>query len=62
VEAQSSTLFADNTKADISLLDSKIEKLMSAYLESALVAREYRDMKNKLSERKTASQREIIGF
>jgi hypothetical protein len=34
-EAQSSTLFADNTKADISLLDSKIEKLMNAYLENA---------------------------
>ena len=37
-EAQSSTLFADSTKADISLLDSKIEKLMNAYLENALVA------------------------
>ena len=36
VEAQSSTLFADKTKADISLFDSKIEKLMNAYLESAL--------------------------
>jgi hypothetical protein len=28
-EIQSSTLFADNTKAEISLLDSKIEKLMT---------------------------------
>jgi hypothetical protein len=61
VEAQSSTLFADNTKADISLLDSKIEKLMNAYLENALSLEEYRDMKNGC-ERKTASQREIIGF
>ncbi|OGI75297.1 hypothetical protein A3D36_01905, partial [Candidatus Nomurabacteria bacterium RIFCSPHIGHO2_02_FULL_36_29] len=42
VEAQSSTLFAENTKADISLLDSKIEKLMTAYLESALSLEEYR--------------------
>ena len=47
-EAQSSTLFVDNTKADISLLDSKIEKLMNAYLENALSLEEYRDMKNKL--------------
>jgi len=47
-EVQSSTLFADSIKADISLLDSKIEKLMSAYLESALSLDEYRDMKSKL--------------
>ena len=47
-EVQSSTLFADSIKADISLLDSKIEKLMSAYLESALSLEEYREAKNKL--------------
>src|SRR3990172_7367177 len=47
-EIQSSTLFADSIKADISLLDSKIEKLMSAYLESALSLEEYREAKNKL--------------
>jgi site-specific DNA recombinase len=62
LEAQSSTLSADKTKADISHLDSKIEKLMNAYLENALSLEEYRDVKNKLGERKTASQREIIGF
>ncbi len=47
-EVQSSTLFADSIKAEISLLDSKIEKLMSAYLESALSLEEYREAKNKL--------------
>ncbi|MBI3589660.1 MAG: recombinase family protein [Candidatus Liptonbacteria bacterium] len=47
-EAQSSTLFADNTKADISILDAKIEKLMNAYLESALSLEEYRDAKSAL--------------
>ena len=47
-EVQSSMLFADSIKADISLLDSKIEKLMSAYLESALSLEEYREVKNKL--------------
>jgi hypothetical protein len=43
-EVQSSTLFADSIKADISLLDSKIEKLMSAYPESALSLEEYREV------------------
>ena len=47
-EIQSSTLFVDSAKADISLLDSKIEKLITAYLESELSLEEYRDAKSAL--------------
>jgi DNA invertase Pin-like site-specific DNA recombinase len=61
-EAQSSTLFADNTKADISLLDFKIEKLMNAYLESALSLEEYRDMKNKLVNEKQLLKEKLSAF
>src|SRR3989338_4180056 len=62
VEAQSSTLFADKTKADISLLDSKIEKLMNAYLENALSLDEYRDMKNKLVNEKQLLKEKLSAF
>src|SRR3989339_281594 len=62
VEAQSSTLFADSTKADISLLDSKIEKLMNAYLENALSLEEYRDMKNKLVNEKQLLKEKLSAF
>jgi len=62
VEAQSSTFFADKTKADISLLDSKIEKLMNAYLENALSLNEYRDMKNKLVNEKQLLKEKISAF
>ena len=62
VEAQSSTLFADSTKADISLLDSKIEKLMNAYLENALSLDEYRDVKNKLVNEKQLLKEKLSAF
>jgi len=62
VEAQSSTLFADKTKAEISLLDSKIEKLMNAYLENALSLDEYRDMKNKLVNEKQLLKEKLSAF
>jgi site-specific DNA recombinase len=62
VEAQSSTLFAEQTKADISLLDSKIEKLMNAYLENALSLEEYRDMKNKLVNEKQLFKEKLSAF
>ena len=61
-EAQSSTLFADNTKADISLLDSKIDKLMNAYLESALSLEEYRDAKNALVASKQLLKEKLSAF
>src|SRR3989339_926736 len=61
-EAQSSTLFADNTKADISLLDSKIEKLMNAYLENALSLEEYRDAKSALVNQKQLLKEKLSAF
>jgi len=61
-EAQSSTLFADSTKAEISLLDSKIEKLMNAYLESALSLEEYRDAKNALVASKQLLKDKLSAF
>ncbi|MBU6431630.1 recombinase family protein, partial [Patescibacteria group bacterium] len=62
VEAQSSTLFADKTKAEISLLDSKIEKLMNAYLENALSLEEYRDAKNALVASKQLLKEKLSAF
>ena len=62
VDAQSSTLFADSTKAEISLLDSKIEKLMNAYLENALSLEEYREMKNKLVNEKQLLKEKLSAF
>jgi len=43
---QSSEIFSQSTKVEISLLDSKIEKLMNAYLENALSLEEYREAKS----------------
>ena len=62
VEAQSSTLFAGSTKADISLLDSKIEKLMNAYLENALSLEEYRDAKSALVASKQLLKEKLSAF
>ena len=62
MEAQSSTLFADSTKAEISLLDSKIEKLMNAYLENALSLEEYRDAKSALVNQKQLLKEKLSAF
>ena len=51
-KAQSSVFFAQNTKEEISKLDEKLEKLMTAYLENALSLEEYRESKNKLINQK----------
>ena len=61
-EVQSSTLFADSLKADISLLDTKIEKLMTAYLESALSLEEYRDAKSTLVASKQLLKEKLSAF
>ncbi len=61
-EVQSSTLFVDSVKADISLLDSKIEKLMNAYLENALSLEEYRESKNKLVSQKQLLKEKLSAF
>src|SRR3989338_1264257 len=61
-EVQSSRLFVDSAKADISLIDSKIEKLMTAYLESALSLEEYRDAKSALVASKQLLKEKLSAF
>ena len=58
-ETQSSEIFSKKRR-NFSF-DSKIEKLMNAYLENALSLDEFRESKVRWSI-KTASQREIISF
>jgi len=59
---QSSELFAQKTEGEISLLDSKIEKLMTAYLESALSLEEYRDAKSSLVNAKQLLKEKLQAF
>jgi len=61
-EIQSSTIFIDRSKAEISLLDSKIEKLMTLYLENALSLEEYRESKNKLVNSKQLLKEKLSVF
>ena len=59
---QSSEIFSQTTKDEISLLDSKIEKLMSAYLENALTLEEYRDAKSALVGSKQLLKEKLLSF
>ena len=61
-EIQSSEIFSESTKAEISLLDSKIEKLMTLYLENALSLEEYRESKNKLVNSKQLLKEKLSAF
>ena len=61
-EIQSSEIFSQKTKDEISLLDSKIEKLMNAYLENALSLDEYRESKNKLVSLKQLLKEKLSAF
>jgi len=61
-ENQSSEIFSQKTKDEISLLDSKIEKLMNAYLENALSLDEYRESKNKLVCSKQLLKEKLLAF
>jgi len=61
-ETQSSEIFSQKTKDEISLLDSKIEKLMTAYLENALSLDEYRDAKNTLVASKQLLKEKLSAF
>ena len=54
--------FFQKTKDEISLLDSKIEKLMNAYLENALSLEEYRESKNKLVSSKQLLKEKLSAF
>ncbi len=61
-ETQSSTFFADSTKAEISILDAKIEKLMTAYLENVLLLDEYRESKSTLVGQKQLLKEKLSAF
>ena len=61
-EVQSSEIFSQKTKDEISLLDSKIEKLMNAYLENALSLEEYRDAKSALVNQKQLLKEKLSAF
>src|SRR3989338_5407761 len=61
-ETQSSEVFSQKTKDEISLLDSKIEKLMTAYLENALSLDEYRDAKSALVGSKQLLKEKLSAF
>src|SRR3972149_3031110 len=61
-EVQSSEIFSQKTKDEISLLDSKVEKLMNLYLENVLSLEEYRDSKNKLVNQKQLLKEKLSAF
>jgi site-specific DNA recombinase len=61
-KAQSSVFFAQSTKEEISKLDEKLEKLMTAYLENALSLEEYRESKNQLINQKQVLKDKINAF
>ena len=61
-ELEASGLFAQKTTDEISLLDSKIEKLMTAYLENVLSLEEYREMKSKLVNEKQLLKEKLTAF
>jgi site-specific DNA recombinase len=61
-ENQSSEIFSQKTKNEISLLDSKIEKLMSLYLENGLSIEEYRNSKNVLVNKKQLLKEKLLAF
>ena len=61
-ETQSSEIFSQKTKDEISLLDSKVEKLINLYLENVLSLEEYRDSKNKLVNQKQLLKEKLSAF
>ena len=61
-ETQSSEIFSQKTKDEISLFDSKIEKLMNAYLENALSLDEFRESKSALVNQKQLLKEKLSAF
>ncbi len=59
---KSSDFFTQKTKKELSKLDEKLEKLMNAYLESALNLDEYRKAKNILVNQKQVLKDKIVSF
>ena len=60
--AQLSRSFAQKHGAELSKLDEKLEKLMTAYLESVLNIREYQEAKNKLINQKQVLKDKLSAF
>ncbi len=60
--AQSSGVFVQKTKKELSKLDEKLEKLMNAYLESVLNIKEYQKAKNKLINQKQVLKDKLNAF
>ena len=60
--AQSSRFFAQKINNEIKVIDEKLEKLMNAYLESALNLVEYREVKNKLVNQKQLLKDKLTAF
>ncbi len=61
-KTQSSRFFAQKTEEDIKTIDEKLEKLMNAYLESALNLAEYRETKNILVNQKQLLKDKLRAF
>ena len=62
LNAQSSKSFAQNLKEKISIIDGKLERLMSAYLENAVSLPEYQENKNNLVQQKQLLKDKITAF
>ncbi len=61
-EIQSSEVFSQKTKDEISLLDSKIEKLIGLYLENGLSVEEYQTNKNRFMSDKQLLKEKLSAF
>ena len=61
-EAQSSTLFVQNTKDEFFSIEKKIEKLMTLYLDNSLSLEEYRETKNQLVNQKQLFKEKLSSF
>ena len=60
--AQSSNFFAQNIKEKIMMIDEKLERLMTGYLENAILLEEYQRNKNKLVEEKQVLKDKLSSF
>jgi DNA invertase Pin-like site-specific DNA recombinase len=60
--SQSTNFFAQNTKKEILVIDEKLERLMSGYLENAILLEEYQKNKNKLVCEKQVLKDKLNGF
>ena len=61
-KVQSSEIFAQNLKGEISVVDGKLERLMNAYLENAVSLSEYQENKNNLIRQKQILKDRITAF